>query len=332
MPQSQRRYLNPDEKRSGNQHPSRFKFPQLVESSTLRKHLRPVVKYFLSHDRFGETFWAATETIANDIGCHRTTVQRSVDELLRELYDCEDCGSRDTLDRIAPKSVRCTCDFDRSIHSQECPRNLWERKNGHCRRCSAQYRAICAVATRNEKTPPLPPPSNVIPTGLRIFEQIEQANEWVEYGGGVHFRPTATYKLNPFALRQRKTYKQYAEERNYRKFKIRQGQKRRPQQQVSIPPPALVPPAPPSQRKLNDRTIRVLAKGINYYMAGNTKDEFGYKLQPNDNRYRAPLKREEAIRQTCKDEGIDVQAALESQLRAGHRDLRERGSPEGESR
>lgn len=159
---------------------------------------------------------------------------------------------------------------------------------------------------------------------LKVLEEISPANTWVRYRGSLTFRHSATYRLNPDSLNPRLTYEEHRARRAAASRKVMPIRPETPK------PPE--PASPPPSRKLNDRTIRVLAKGINYYMAGNTKDEFGYKLQPNDHRYRAPLKREEAIRQTCKDEGIDVQAALESQLRAGHRDLRERGSPEGESR
>lgn len=283
------RYPNPGEERSGNPHPSHFKFPELVEGSTLRKHLRPTVKYFLRKNRFGTELWSSTARIAAACGVHRTTVQRNIDELLRELHDCARCLTRDTLD-----------------------------ENGRCRKCETEFRAAESAAHRWNKSLPLRPEPAIAPTGLRILEEISPANSWVRYRGSLTFRPTATYRFNPFALRPRKTDDEWARERDESRAR-HQREKRGTETSAPRPDPPAPAPASTQGHRGNARaegprhlTPRQLAKftlSWQEYRYGHTRDEFGHKLVIADERYIAPMTQEDALLAACRQWNYPVDSA-----------------------
>lgn len=272
-------YRNPDGSQSAkNAHGSPFNRVAQVRGSTLAERHKTLIVHMLSKNRFGDELWLSTESLQVMIGrlCYRR--KSGFDTRGRRLGPCDQAARR-TVQRWIDDAV-----------------------------------------------------------SSGVIAEVFPANVWVGQGKARRFRRSATYELNPAKLAPAKTYDDWhAEKLAAKPVPRRIGPQRAPDRN---PPPAQEAAASPATpitaapvhvaspqrdahrdtrrppRRLTPREGPQLVAKMIELMQGYTAHVeavggYGYDLQPDDPRYRAPMSQEHALTAACMTLGIPHDAALE---------------------
>lgn len=155
---------------------------------------------------------------------------------------------------------------------------------------------------------------------LGILEKVYEPNSWIRAN---YYRHTATHRLNISALKRRQTYQHFKNNRPLAQPLPPQSVKENPTPVLAQPkceppqtaPIALTPQRQAEHRQIGRHTRRDCAKLIALIvqlMRGRTHGEFGWKLAPDDERYRAPMSRDAAIEAACRSFSWTVESAMDA--------------------